>query len=212
MARPMTDKAAFRINDRYDSEDKTKGYERTYELFDEQLQQVAACCDLMGNAALRKQEIITENGERWQLQPNRKIMPSLWMLNDSSGQTRWQFRQKAWGKLVNPFHKTLMTVLDGDDCELMQLVDLHGTKPAVIVGLEWGKYALVKGDQPLATLTSLPRENPPQAKGLMGAIRRFLNSSDTALISTGSKHPLPAPAALAIYLLYKEFTDVSRVG
>ncbi len=212
MAQPITDKAAFRIRDHKDSEGKAKGYERSYEMFDEQSQQIVLRCDLIGKAVLKPQELVSDNGECWCLEPNRKIMPSLWTLRNAAGQPQWQFRQKAWGKLINPFHKTLMTILDGSGQEQMQLVDLHGAKLAVVAGLEWGKYALVKGDKPLATLTSLPRDEQPQGKGVMGAIRRFLNSSDTALVSTDTSHPLPAPAAMAIYLLYKEFTDVSGVG
>ncbi|MEJ2461160.1 MAG: hypothetical protein P8098_05985 [Candidatus Thiodiazotropha sp.] len=212
MNQPVSDKPALRIRDRYDSTGRANGYERTYEIFDEQLQCVTARCDLIGKAALKAQEIVTQEGQRWRLVPNRKIMPSLWLLSDPQGKLQWQFRHKMWGKMINPLHKTLMAVLDGESREQMQLVDLHGAKLPVVLGLEWGKYALVKGDQPLATLTSLPRKEPPKGKGLMGAFRRFLNSSDKALVSVTATHPLPAPAALALYLLYKEFTDVSASG
>jgi hypothetical protein len=169
------------------------------------------CCSLANSAtpALKTQQIQVESREPWRLQPNRKLMPNLWTLCNPAEDPRWQFRQKMWGKLVNPFHKTLMAILDVEGREQMQLVDLHGAKLPVVVGLEWGKYALVKGQQPLAEITSLARKDQPKGKGLMGAIRRFLNSSDPALVSTTAAHPLPAPAALVMYLLYREFTNVS---
>ncbi len=212
MNQPVSDKPALRIRDRYDSSGKANGYERTYEIFDDQLQRVTARCDLIGKAALKPQEIVAQEGQHWALVPNRKIMPSLWLLSDPQGKLQWQFRHRMWGKMINPLHKTLLTILDGAGREQMHLVDLHGAKLPVVLGLEWGKYALVRGDQPLATLTALPRKDPPKGKGLMGAIRRFLNSSDTALVSVTATHPLPAPAALALYLLYREFTDASASG
>ncbi len=212
MNQPVSDKPVLRIRDRYDSTGRAKGYERTYEIFDEQMQRVTARCDLVGKAALKPQEIVTQEGQCWRLVPNRKIMPSLWLLSDSQGRLQWQFRHKMWGKMINPLHKTLLSILDGAGEEQMNLVDLHRARLPVVLGLEWGKYALVKGDQPLATLTTLPRKDPPKGKGLMSAIRGFLNSSDTALVSVTSTHPLPAPAALAMYLLYKEFTDSSASG
>jgi hypothetical protein len=45
MTQPQNDKAAFRIRDRYDSDGKGKGYERSYELFDEQSQRIVVRCD-----------------------------------------------------------------------------------------------------------------------------------------------------------------------
>jgi hypothetical protein len=212
MTQVTTDKAVFRIRDHLDSGGKQKGYERSYEIFDEQSQKVVTQCDLIGSAVLKPQLFLVEDGKQWCLDPNRKIMPSLWALYDSNGRACWHFRQKIWGKLLNPFHKTLISVLDGEENEQMRLVDLHGAKIPVVLGLEWGKYALMKGEQPLATFTSLPRKDEPQGKGLMGAVHRFLHSSDAALVSVTSIHPLPAPAALALYLLYKEFTDTSGAG
>lgn len=209
MATSATDKAAFRIRSHNDSSKKAKGYVRSYELFDEQSQRTQARCDLVGSAALKSQDIFADDGKCWTLEPNRKVMPSQWALMEVGGRLDWQFRHKLRGKIVNPLQRALIAVLDCDGRESLRLVDLHAAKLPVILGLEWGKYALFKGDEPVATLTRLPRADSPSGGGLKGAVRRFLTSSDEALVSTDTSHPLPAHAALALYLLYRNFTDVS---
>lgn len=209
MTTPVTDKATLRIRSYNDSTKISKGYVGSYELFDEQSQTTEVRCDLFGNAALKRQTILTGDGKRWTLEPNRKFMPSQWALLDTNGRPAWQFRHKMWGKVVNPLQKALIAVLDGEGREAFRLVDVHAAKLPVLLGLEWGKYALVKGDQPVATFTRLPREDSPDGGGLKGALRRFLTSSDEALVSADSAHPLPTHAALALYLLYRNFTDVS---
>ncbi|MGH8195667.1 MAG: hypothetical protein ACREQ8_14895 [Woeseiaceae bacterium] len=212
MTTPVTDKAAFRIRSYNDSTKKSKGYVRSYELLDEQSQRTQVRCDLFGNAALKSQEILAGDGKCWTLEPNRKFMPGQWTLMDTSGRRGWQFHHKMWGKFVNPLQKALIAVLDPDGRESLRLVDLHTAKLPVLLGLEWGKYALVKDDEPVATFTRLPRGDSPGGGGIKGAVRRFLTSSDEALVSADSAHPLPAHAALALYLLYRNFTDVSGAG
>jgi hypothetical protein len=211
MSEVRPDKAAFRIRDRYEGTDKGKGYTRTCELVDEQSQETAARCDLFGNAALKPQTFLTADGRNWRLEPNRKLMPNLWTLVDSAGQPHWQYRQKVMGKLVNPFHKTLVTLVDAAHGDELRFVDLDSTKIPVVLGFDWGRYALVRGKEPLATLTTLPKnaEAAPRRKGVLGALRRFMQGSDTAFVSTGSSHPIPAQAVMAMYLLYRELTDVS---
>ena len=202
-------KPALRIRDHYVRDGKPNKYERTYEVIDAQSGVTLLHCDIVGHVALRTQTMIDEQGHAWRLEPNRKLMPSRWDLRNTDGSGHWQFRQKALGMLVNPFQKTVMSISDGDGVEQLQLADLHGAKLPVVLGLEWGKYALVRNNDLLATLTHLPREQQPEGKGLLGRIRRFLHASDAAFVSTGDTHPLPPPALLAVYLLYREFTDSS---
>lgn len=209
MANHMTDKAAFRIRRHYTPANKPKKYQATYELFDEQLQRIVVKCDLTGRAVFNTLTIIDENNTVWQMKPNRKFMPSRWLLKDGDGKIAWQFDQKIVGKLLNPAYKTVLVVLDDNENELLLLVNLHNKKAAVILGFETGKYALIKKDIPLAEFKSLPRQEQPEGKGIIGAVKRFFTATDKAIVSMTDKHPLPPPAALAIYLLFDELTDTS---
>lgn len=151
MATPVTDKAAFRIRSHSEPSNKSKGYVRSYELVDEQSQRTQVRCDLVGNAALKHQAIVADDGECWTLEPNRKVMPSQWALVGTGGRYDWQFRHKMWGKIVNPLKKTLIAVLDAESRKSLSLVDLHTAKLPVVLGLEWGKYALVNRHAPLVS-------------------------------------------------------------
>ena len=208
MSEPVTDKVALRIRDRLET-GKPGGLRRSYEVIDEQTQESRVTCELIGNVASKSQALTDNSGRSWTLAPNRKVLPSKWTLTDDANGAEWEFRQKALGALVNPFQKALMSVASSDGRVSLQLVDLHGSKLPVVLGLESGKYALMQGDEPLATLTRLPTKKPSEARGLFGKFKRFMAGSDIALVSVSDTHPLPAEAVLAMYFLYKEFTDVS---
>ena len=209
MMEPVTDRTAFRIQRRSDARGKPAKYRATYTLVDEQAQKTVVQTDLIGRAVFSRMTLVEPCGRRWTLQPNRKVMPTRWLLSDEQERLEFQFDQKVFGKLVYPLFKTVLAILDAQDRELMQLVNLHNKKAAYVLGLEAGKYALVRDQSPLAELGMLPREKPAGRKGVLGSFKRFMASSDRALISLSDQHPLPPPAALAMYLLYEELTDVS---
>lgn len=102
-------------------------------------------------------------------------------------------------------------VTDKAAYRILRRSDSRG-KPAkyrATYGLELGNYALVRDQSALAELSTLPRKQPAGRKGILGSIKRFMAPSDRALISLSDRHPLPPPAALAMYLLYEELTDTS---
>lgn len=115
-----------------------KKYRRTYELIDEATGQVAARCDLVGQAMFKGLEIDDADAKRWRLRANRRIMPTRWALHDPSDTVVLQFDQKVLGKLKN-----------------------------------------------------------------------FFTGSDRGFVSAGDDHLLPAPAVLALLLLFDEVTDTS---
>ena len=209
LAKPVTDKTAYRIRRRSDPRGKPAKYRATYTLVDEQAQKTVVQAYQIGRAVFGRMTLVEPRGRQWTLQPNRKVLPTRWLLSDEQERLAFQFDQKVLGKLVNPLFKTVLAILDAQDRELMQLVNLHSKKAAFVLGLEHGKYALVRDQSALAELATLPREKPAARKGLLGSFKRFMASSDRALISVSDRHPLPPPAALAMYLLYEEITDTS---
>jgi hypothetical protein len=209
MTKPVTDRTAYRIQRRSDSRGKPAKYRATYTLVDGQSQTAVVQADLIGRAVFGHMTLVDHCGCHWTLQPNRKVMPTRWRLSDEQENLEFQFDQKVFGKLANPLFKTVLAILDAQDRELMQLVNLHSKKAAFVLGLELGKYALVRDQSALAELSTLPRGKPAGRKGFPGPFKRFMAPSDRALISLTDRHPLPPPAALAMYLLYEELADTS---
>jgi hypothetical protein len=205
----VTDRTAYRIQRRSEPRGKPAKYRATYTLVDEQSQETVVQADLIGRAVFGCTALVDHGGRHWTLQPDRKVMPTRWLLSDEHGSLELQFDQKLLGKLANPLFRTVLAILDAQDRELMQFVNLHSKKAAFVLGLELGKYALVRDQTALAELSTLPREKPAGRKGFLGSFKRFMAPSDRALISLSDRHPLPPPAALAMYLLYEELTDTS---
>jgi len=201
---------AFRIIRRRRTGEVPKKYEATYELVDEQRRETVAVCDLIGKAVFATLEIHDGQSNRWTMKPNRKIMPSRWRVTGIDGRAAVQFDQKILGKLTNPLYKTVLTVLDGEGNELYHLVDVNGAKASRLLGLEIGKYAVVRDDKVVAYFDSLSKKEPQEKpKGLLRKLARWLTSCDPAIISRGARHFMPAPFTLAMYLLYHELTDTS---
>lgn len=48
------------------------------------------------------------------MRPNRKIMPSRWIVTDPDRNIAMQFDQKILGKLTNPIYKCALAFLNGD--------------------------------------------------------------------------------------------------
>jgi hypothetical protein len=205
----VTDRTAYRIQRRSEPRGKPAKYRATYTLVDEQTKKPVVQADLIGRAVFGRTALAEPCGRQWTLQPNRNMMPTRWLLSDEDERLEFQFDQKVLGKLANPLFKTVLAILDAQDCELMQLVNLHSRKAAFVLGLESGKFALVRDQTALAELSTLPREKSAGRKGFLGSVTRFVAPSDRALISLSDRHPLPPPAALAMYLLYEELTDTS---
>ena len=205
----VIDKPAYRILRSRRTGDFPKKYQATYELMDERTQATVAACDLIGRAVFDTLEIREAGAKRWTMKPNRRIMPSRWLVTDAGGRLAVQFDQKLLGKLTNPLYKTVLAILDGNGDELCRLIDLHNAKAARVLGLESGKYAISRNDKVLAHFQSLPRKEQPRSKGLLGRLTGWLTAADPAIVSLGTDHALPAPFALAMYLLHDELTDTS---
>lgn len=203
-----TDTAVYRLRRFYRNEDKPKKYSGTYEIVDDNTEQVMAACDLIGKAVFATLSISDHENNKWQMKPNRKLMPSRWIVTDSRDDVIVQFDQKILGKLVNPLYKTLLAMLDRNGREILRLVDPRTSIPDRILGVSPGEWTVIRGDKPVAKLDRLPRKEEP-SKGFFGKLRKLLASSDRGIISAGKEHALPAPVALGMLLLFEELTDTS---
>lgn len=200
--------AVFRIRKYYRKGDLPKKYTYTFEVIDENTSQVMASFDLTGKACFSTLAITDRQGKSWQMKPNRKIMPSRWVVTDSAQTIAAQFDQKVLGKLSNPLYKTVLVILDCGGNVIHRLIDPRTNIPDRILGLGPNDWALLEGDKLVARLTYLRRGTEPQ-KGIFGKFKELFASTDWGIISVGTEHILPAPVALVMLMLFDELTDRS---
>lgn len=199
----------YRQRRSWKKEQVPKKYHGTYELNDEATGQVAASCDLIGRVMFAGLEIYDADTKLWQLRANRRIMPTRWALHDPSDIVVLQFDQKALGKLSNPLYRVALALLDAEGRERYRLVDPRTSIPDRIMGIHAGDWALLEGERPVAKMTALARKSQKPSKGWLGKLTNVLQHSDRGFVSAGDAHLLPAPAVLALMLLFDEVTDAS---
>ena len=211
MDRATENQAVYRVRRFYRRDDVPKKYAGTYEIIDEATKQTMANCDLVGKAIFATLRITNHLEDAWQMKPNRKIMPSRWIITDSSGNVAAQFDQKILGKMVNPLYKIALTVLDQADTEVFRLVDPRTSIPDRVLGAGPNEWVLMSGDKPAAKLIRLPRQDK-LARGIFGKLKNMLAATDRGIISAGDRHALAAPVALGMILLFEELSDTSAAG
>ena len=203
-----TDQAVYRVRRFYRKGDVPKKYQCTFEMIDDNTQQVMAVCDLIGKAVFATLVIIDHQQKNWQMKPNRKIMPSRWFVTDPSQSIAMQFDQKIMGKMINPLYKIALTLKDTEGKEIYRLVDPRTNIPDRILGVGPNDWAIISGDKPVAKLVRLPKQTEP-AKGIFSKLKKMLVSTDRGIVSAGNAHALPAPVALGMLMLFEELTDTS---
>jgi len=203
-----TEQPVYRIRRFYRKGDRPKKYAGTFEITDDRTGQVLAHCDLIGKAVFATLEIVDHRQEIWQMRPDRKIMPSRWIVSDPRQHVAMQFDQKIAGKVLNPLYRVVFALQDDKRQEAYRLADPPTGILDRIFGITPGEWALMHGDSAVAKLTRLPKRIRP-AGGLFGKLKNMLAGSDRGIISAGHDHVLTAPIALVMVMLFEELTDVS---
>lgn len=186
-----------------------KGYRHTWVVTDDATGERVAQCDLTGRAVFSTLEIADQEGRTWTVRPNRKIMPSRWIVSAPDGGIAMQLDQKTLPSLVNPLHRTALACLDSDGDVRYTVVDPRTSVADRLIGsgpLEW---AIVEREEPVAKLVRLPRRDPPASNLRARLLRKLIPDSDPGLVTLGARHLFPGPVALAMQVLLEELTDVS---
>lgn len=203
------EQALYRLRTGYRKELTSKTYRNSFALLDETSQQPMASCDLNGRAAQSLLLLRDEHQQSWQMRPNRTLLPSRWLVSDPQQRVVMQFEQSILGKLSNPLHKVVFSLLDGDGQLLYQLLDPRNAVGERLFGVGPDDWAISAANgQLLAKLVRLPRQQA-RTPGILGALRALLSSADQGLLSLGPQHLLAAPVALGMLLLLNELTDSS---
>lgn len=193
------------------SADPPKRYRGTLELSDEGTGQMLATCDVIGQAAFANHQIVDHRQAVWRMAPNRRIMPSHWLVTDPAQRVVVQFSQQILRKIINPLRRTGLILLDGAGNETARLLDPRTGIFHRLLGPGADDWILAWNGEPIAKLVRLPTPEPA-GDGLLKRIGRLLTQSDRGLVSLGPSHALPAPAALALFMLVEELTNPSAVG
>lgn len=195
--------AVLRFRKFYRKGDTPGKYKHSYKVIDDHTEKVLATCDLFGQAIFSNLAITDDKDQTWQMKPNRKIMPSRWIITDCKQNIAMQLDQKILGKIVNPIYKVMLGLLDGEGREVYRFVDPRTNIPDRIMAIFPNEWALLKEDTPMAKIISLPRKTK-ESKGLLGKLRSFIPATDDGLISIGSEPLLEAPVALGMYIIFSE--------
>jgi len=200
--------ACYRIHQSTDRSDQPKKYRESFRVIDEHTGQEAANCALSKNKVFTAVEILDGDNKNWQMRPNRKIMPSRWIVTDPQQRVAMQFDQKILAKLINPLYRTVLVLVAEDGREVLRLVDPTTNIGDRLFSVNLGDWAILHGDKPVARLTRLKRPGETSS-GMLGKIRHWLKPSDYAIVSAGEEHLLAAPVALCMYLVFRELHDPS---
>lgn len=187
------------------------GYRGTWELSDDATKQPVATCDLVGRATFGTHDIVDREQRTWRLAANRTFMPSRWRLSDPAQRLVLQFHQQILRKLLNPWRRTGLMLLDANDRELLRLADPRTGVLGRMFGPGPDDWVLMQDDKTVAKLMRLAKE-PEAPRGLLGHLGKLLSRTDQGIVSLGPAHVLGAPAALALLMLVEELTDTSAVA
>jgi hypothetical protein len=202
------EQAVYRVRTVHRRDAMQKGYRHTREVVDDHTGQVVATCNVVGRPAFATLEIIDAQGRTWRMQPDRKLMPSRWIVTDPHQRVAMQFDQKIVGKLANPLYKCALALLDGEGREVYRLLDPRTNVPDRIFGTGPREWIIADGDRLAAKLVRLPRKEK-KAGGLRGVLRKLASTSEPGIVSVGAAHLLPAPVALGMVIIFAVVTDPS---
>jgi hypothetical protein len=186
---------------------ENKKYKNSYRVVDELTGSTLAECDLFGNVAFVHLDIDFKQNGKWQMRPNRKVMPSRWSFFAGQNQCVYEIRRASLFRLMNPFSRLAFYITDKEFNKAFKLEDresgigdqLFGSGPFVWSVTEQGKV--------VATIKIMSRkDNQEIKKGFFNMLKRFFKSGDWVLLTPGTSPVIKAPVYLGLMLLLEEHT------
>lgn len=194
--------------DRYDREKAVqKKYKRSYSVLDVKSEAILVSCDVIGHMESNQVELTTPEGQLF-LNPNRKIMPSKWLLTDSQGQLVSEISRASVVKLMNPIGRHLLTIQTGG--REFQMMNVAKSKLDIMFGTASVDWALMENKQAVA---GFDRRKDPNAKseksGFLGKIQSFLTSHYWVILIDDISPPLSPSTFLSMMLVFEAHRDHS---
>gem|GEM_PF-5795653 len=153
---------------------KPKGYKHTYRGVPEGDGEPWFSCDVVGHTAHHEIRFLDSAGRpAFSMRPNRKIMPTHWLVEDSSGRDLGRIVQKILGKGA-------WAAFDASGAEVFRVADAEPRVDKVgraLFGGSSSKYRIVQADRLAATTETEPRAKTTK-KGIRGFLQAFTIPSD----------------------------------
>jgi hypothetical protein len=181
----------------------------TLELVDEAPGTAVAHCSVHGTPVHKPQLIRAAGSGEWTIRPNRRVMPSHWILVNPQGRETLLLDQRIFGKLAGPLTRVGMTIKNPQGTVLYRVVEPEASLGERLLGPDPDAWTVENDDGPVALIATLPKPDVP-ATGWRGKLQRFIQGSDMGLVSLGDAHRFGAAEALAILLIFRELRDISK--
>jgi len=187
----------------------TRDLRYTLDLIDEAKGITVAHCSVRGTPIHKPQSIQVDGAGDWAVRPNRRIMPSYWIVSDPLGRQRLLLDQRIFGKLSGPLTRIGMAIKDPKGAVLYRVVEPDASLGDRLLGPGPDVWTVENDAGPVALIVTLPKPGSP-AKGWRGKLQRFIQGSDMGLVSLGDAHRFGVAEALAILLIFRELRDISN--
>jgi hypothetical protein len=187
----------------------TRDHRYTLELIDEAQGTTLAHCNVHGTPIHKPQLIRAAGSGEWTIRPNRRVMPSHWIVVNPQGRETMLLDQRIFGKLAGPLTRVGMTIKVSQGAVLYRVVEPQASLGERLLGPDPKAWTVENDDGPVALIATLPKPDIT-ATGWRGKLQRFIQGSDMGLVSLGDAHRFGAPEALAILLIFRELRDISK--
>jgi len=103
-----------------------KDYRRSYAARDESSGQILAQCDVYRNSVFSGLRITDQQGQLWEMRPNRKIIPTRWYFEAPGGNRVFEIRLPNILCMLNPLARTFLHLKDMPAQRSYKFIDLEG--------------------------------------------------------------------------------------
>ena len=188
-----------------------KGYKRSYVVRDVQSKSQLAYCDLCSYVESSPVPIVDADGREFILTPNRKIMPSKWILTDCDSVPVYEIERASAAKILNPLGRKLLTVRCLSEKKEYELHHLAKNKLDLMSAPSTFDWYLLEGEVAVAGLECRKGEsNAESGKGFLSKLKSFLQPSSWILVTHSDSHLISASAFIAMMMLYHAITRPSE--
>lgn len=186
-----------------------KDYKRSYEARNDATGQLLAQCDSYEKSVSSICEIIDHHGNQWEMQPNRKVMPTRWLFKAPDGVKVFEIRLPnfLW-MMINPLARTYLHLKDIRAQRSYRFIDLESSFGDRIFRSPVMAWSIMEKGRVVAKITRLTREEEaPATKGFFAKLKQFFKGSDWALLTPGSEPLFDAPIFIGLMLIYEEVSN-----
>jgi hypothetical protein len=193
---------ALRMRRDRDYVGKHKRYKHTYSVVSEGIDELLFVCDVIGHVATDEVTFLHgTNKAAFSMRPNRKIMPTQWLVKDSTGRDMGRIDQKVFGK-------GRWVGLDASGMEVFRIVASESLVDKVgksLFGGTTSSYNIVQGDR-LAACVELEQREKTTKSGVRGWLQAWATPSDWVIRFSAEAPDLDIQLVLPAVILLIDLT------